>query len=531
MATAIFTAFKTRDFVGNTIHFNASASYPTSAITTYQWEFDDGGAVFLTSAFTAEHAYSNYGIRHPSLIVYEGISASTQYYLPDGISINPHPSIQISGIPAAGSELSFIDASGPYYDTGIISIEKMNFGDGSPTENGTPTTPFFHTYSADGTYTVSLSAYGISGSIAVDTVDIIMLIGVVSAEKDDYITLCGGMKSNRTGPGKLINLTNFLPEYLQNSDVFELTKFFEDYLNEMYSGYTGYIYNEEVSAGNPDIATISYSATPSINETDPRISILEKVKRLTELHDINLIDSEYIQFFAKYLGYNVEINRNEIGGFGEFGSTSAVCSNADSERYLRFVVSELPHWYKIKTTEDMIRVMLYSFGLVADIIQYYTKPYTNVSGDSRGYDENFMNWKLDDTDQLSTIQDDWFPTPHFAVKVDLDKTVATNMNNQDLLVTLSEQGDKIIKAIESVRPLNTVFHRLSVKTTEYGDIYADAQSRLSWYMRIDHDGYSDWWVSAAPPAPDNIIQDTIDSEEITWQDNISTSADTIQDSI
>jgi len=75
------------------------------------------------------------------------------------------------------------------------------------------------------------------------------------------------------------------------------------------------------------------------------MSILEKVNRLTELHDPDLIDLEYIQYFANNLGYNVNVNRSQFGN----GGTDAN-SEEELNRYLRFMVRNLPSWYKIKTT-------------------------------------------------------------------------------------------------------------------------------------------------------------------------------------
>jgi hypothetical protein len=314
-----------------------------------------------------------------------------------------------------------------------------------------------------------------------------------------YISLCGP-DNRRFGTCKSINLTNFLSDYLQETDVYDLVKFFEDFLNTMYSGLCGFQTVE--TKINTSASTLAFN-TPSQNlSVDPRISILEKIKRLTDLHDPDLIDIEYIQFFAKYLGYNVEISRGEIGGFGSFETSATVCSASENEKYLRFMVANLPNWYKIKTTRDMIKVMLYSFGLVGDIVQYYTKPIAQG-----GYDRNFINWKPDDNDDLATIPDNWFPTPHFSVKVDIDRSIDENSDVYNILNILMASGDKIIRAIESVRPINNVFHNLTAITTEYIDLWVGAQTRFSRYIRVDPDGYADWWISATPV----MVRYTIDS--------------------
>jgi len=61
----------------------------------------------------------------------------------------------------------------------------------------------------------------------------------VEAIKYDYIEIIGAA-SDRFERCRLINLTNFLPDYLKQSNIFDLVEFFEDYMNEMYDGKCGY---------------------------------------------------------------------------------------------------------------------------------------------------------------------------------------------------------------------------------------------------------------------------------------------------
>lgn len=497
---ALFVVNKYTEFVGNPIRFDASGS--TGPITIYEWDTDDGAVpIFATSAASADYSYQNYGLRLPSLTVWE-TSASNTYTLPVGITVNPHPHISISGVPAVNSAINFTDTSGPYYINGSVPMIAFNYGDGSLQVSGAPTDIFSHQFSAAGNYQISLSAIDTESNISIDTRTISILVGDICKTKPEYVSLCGP-DNRRFGSCKSINLTNFLSDYLQETDVYDLVKFFEDFLNTMYSGLCGF---QTVETNLNASATQLAFSTPAQNlSTDPRISILEKIKRLTELHDPDLIDIEYIQFFAKYLGYNVEISRGEIGGFGSFETSATVCSASENEKYLRFMVANLPNWYKIKTTRDMIKVMLYSFGLVGDIIQYYTKPIAQG-----GYDRNFVNWKPDDNDDLATIPNNWFPTPHFSVKIDLDRSIEENPDVYNILNILMNTGDKIIRAIESVRPINTIFHNLTAITTEYIDIWVGAQTRFSRYIHVDPDGYADWWVTNTPAMVKYIIDSYAD---------------------
>jgi PKD repeat protein len=134
--SALFVVNKSTEFVGNTIRFDASSS--TGPINIYEWDMDDGTVpIFSTSAISADYSYQNYGLRLPALTVWES-SASDTYILPEGITVNPHPYISISGIPAVNSALAFTDTNGPYYFTSEETevILTLDFGDGSPQVSG-----------------------------------------------------------------------------------------------------------------------------------------------------------------------------------------------------------------------------------------------------------------------------------------------------------------------------------------------------------------------------------------------------------
>jgi hypothetical protein len=254
---------------------------------------------------------------------------------------------------------------------------------------------------------------------------------------------------------KYINLSNFLPEYLKDTDVLALTNVFEDFLNEMYTGSPSYQL-EETKIDSVS-ATIDFVEPTTI--TTRTISILEKCKRLTELHDPNLIDdSDHLQNLANTLGYNVDLNKGEIGSYiaTEFSATSADCL----DRYLRFVIENLPNWYKIKTTKNAMKVMLYSYGIIADVSFYYTN---NYLPESQG-----GIWKVSDylngTNSVENLDDNLFPTPHFIIWEDLDNSTSdaiwdTNKINQ------------IIKSVNSIRPINTVFRQLGGFMQRQLDMY------------------------------------------------------------
>jgi len=232
--------------------------------------------------------------------------------------------------------------------------------------------------------------------------------------EQNFIIACD---TNRT-----INLTNYLPQYLRDnydgssSEFFQFTQFFESYLNTIYT----------------DV------------DKPCNLSVLEKTKRLQDLHDIDKIETGYIPYYAKMLGYNVGINKGELGTFSTNSSKTYADSLTDYQnKCLRFVVGNLPNWYSIKTTRNAVRIMLLSFGIIGDIVDYYTNDYAD-------------NWMQNKTSSGQYVADDipsdWYPTPHISVSIDL--------RNSENSVVYSEQTSHILNAMEDIRPVNVVVEGL-----------------------------------------------------------------------
>lgn len=214
-----------------------------------------------------------------------------------------------------------------------------------------------------------------------------------------------------------------------------------------------------------------------------KISILEKIDRLKECQDPDLMDINSIQYFAENLGYDVNINRGELGNLALATDDTNTCSADDADRYLRFAIRNLPLWYKTKTTNNSLKIMLYSFGMVGDISQYYTNNYLP--------EKNGGKWIAPDysmsNNDLSQIPKDFYPTPHFIVWINLDLS-ENNLNIENA------KRDQIVNAIESIRPANTVFKRLGAYTTVNYNIYMNLFTRFhSRYIKIPANGDSDGW--------------------------------------
>jgi len=259
------------------------------------------------------------------------------------------------------------------------------------------------------------------------------------------------------------------------SEISELLQVFEDYLNTMFTGTNSLSAIETETPLGSTSATIEY-VIPNSNY----ISLLEKIQRLPELHDPELIDIKHIQYLASMLGYNVNLNRGELGTY--LSEEDSVLGKTNLEKYLRFIVLTLPHWYKVKTTESAIKLLLFSFGIVADISYYYTDSYLP--------EQEGGKWKVSDYDMLAEsiteIPDNFYPTPHFIIWQDLD------ISESELQWDIKKR-ESIINAINSIRPINTVFRHIGAYTKRDFNVFITGHTRWKYYCKIDSDGNSDYW--------------------------------------
>lgn len=271
-----------------------------------------------------------------------------------------------------------------------------------------------------------------------------------------FLSGAGPEEPIRFGDNKSIDLSGYLPGYLQESETNDLMIFFQDFLNTLY-----------------DQKIYVNSATDYEVGNRPKISVLEKINRLTDLKDPDYCDIEYIQYFASTLGYNVDIFRSELGVVVDSDSEDPEVQE-DVKRYLRFIVSNLPSWFKLKTTNNAIKIMLYSFGLVGDLITRYTNDYRADNG------INWINFR-EGRDSFTDVDSEYYPTSHYVVSIELDSSTQ-NFSLNDVT------RFNVLNAIESIRPVNTVFDKIlgHVKRTETLLIHPIARKKL--YMKMTLDG-------------------------------------------
>lgn len=271
----------------------------------------------------------------------------------------------------------------------------------------------------------------ISGVFKYDVPVNVSASGYVEISATNFVNMTSKFRENNfiigCENGKKINLTNFLPQYLREnfdgseSEFFQFIEVFQNYLNTLYT---------------------------SVDEPC-NISMLERIKRLQDLRSIDKIETTNIPHYADMLGYDVGINKSEIG---LFNYTSAGYSDTLSEyqdKCLRFVVKNLPNWYSIKTTRNAVKMMLLSFGIIGDVIEFYTLDYENYWKQNRVTGTTIVS---------PTLTKEWYPTPHISVGIDL--------KNSPYQQIYSDQTKKIVNAMESIRPANVVINGLQGYVSE-----------------------------------------------------------------
>lgn len=152
--SADFTASQTGGNYPLVVSFNPVT---TGTVTGYNWNFGDPSIPSSTSQYPTV-TYTNPGTYTVSLTVTDSSGSVTQTKSNFITVTAPPPVANFSATPTSGVApvtVNFNDAS-----TGSVTSRSWNFGDGSTSTEVNPS----HTYSAAGSYTVSLTVTGAGGS-------------------------------------------------------------------------------------------------------------------------------------------------------------------------------------------------------------------------------------------------------------------------------------------------------------------------------------------------------------------------------
>lgn len=316
-------------------------------------------------------------------------------------------------------------------EVNTIIPDSIGFDINSPIYTSTLTE---NVYGKDYTYTVMISAGGDVGISAMNNV-------ALTATLYEYGFLFGCIDQRK------INLVDFIPTWLREysdsstkassePEMVQFVEFFENYLNTLYN-----------------------SADDSCS-----LSILSKINSLTKLHDPDTIDMDYIQYFANLMGYNLSFSRDTI-------NTTTESENDDElNRYIRFTVRNLPNWYRIKSTRNAVKVLLLSFGIVGDLIEYHTSDYEDEWIPNTLTDNKFL------TSEISSRRD-LYPTPHMAIGIDM-------VNSQKGWV---KNITEIIDSLDAIRPVNVVFDNIvGYINSTAATVNVDMAAKVTYTINADY---------------------------------------------
>jgi hypothetical protein len=118
--------------------------------------------------------------------------------------------------------------------------------------------------------------------------------------------------------------------------------------------------------------------------------------------------------------------------------------------------------------------MLFSFGIIGDLFTLF----------SNDYDKKWISDREDDRSSVGTqLPSEYYPTPHFQLAINLRRTAPTWLQNLG----------PILNAIDSIRPINTVFERFAM----YYDMDPAIINVVAGSPHISQSVYIDWTNSPA----------------------------------
>jgi hypothetical protein len=210
---------------------------------------------------------------------------------------------------------------------------------------------------------------------------------------------------------------------------------------------------------------------------DGRISILEKIHRLIDLIDGTMVPDELIYEVANQVGYDKSTQLLNYNNYGnepslQYYSPETYLGIEDDfvNEKVRFIVDSLPQWYSQKITRRGLKIILFASNIIGNVATEYTKNYSTKLVDwdninlriSDTTDENGRNIIEEDfeeflkTDRVGDNKNEWYPTSHFNVWIDLNAT----SQYIDYDVLFGSGDNSISKILTETRPVNTVYEGL-----------------------------------------------------------------------
>lgn len=207
--------------------------------------------------------------------------------------------------------------------------------------------------------------------------------------------------------------------------------------------------------------------------SDMKYPLIEKIERLAYLKDPNVIDFEFIDHLARYMGYDMTPLTDDIS------ESVFYKTQEEKEKSIRSIIKNLPYFNALRATKPGLESLLLTFGLVGKVVTLWTeadKPYQDFIPD-------YMIREIQYSKMYDNNPTTFAPTPHFKLEIDIEG----NFDNQ---ITTRELP-RLTNNIEIYKPINTVFDGiiLYVESTLKAAVYAGEMKAIG-RMQADV-GYED----------------------------------------
>jgi len=280
-------------------------------------------------------------------------------------------------------------------------------------------------------------------------------VKIGSAQLDDYVKNATYAEAE-LGPwivmdpdGRRYNLKQFVPKYLRQTDYYDFVKFFELFLNTMYTNVT----------------------------RGTNISGLEKIAEISDFLDIDKIENYLVADYAKHRGmeWNVDLETLVKMNSGFF-NPDAFTNYSETEvmNMVKYALKNLPLYNQLKGTEKGITLALKMFSFSAKLIPLWVKMENPIEENPTFIEED-------------TLRDftNMFMTSRFNVKITSKADFETFNENIEGLIRLIRSIKPITKILNLIK-YNTVPDEESVTTVKISSGYKENSETVVPY-KIEYD--------------------------------------------
>lgn len=250
----------------------------------------------------------------------------------------------------------------------------------------------------------------------------------------------------------------------------QLKSFYSDYFAKLTDSYK--LLNNVFS----EILITPVYNIESSEDYNLELSVLEKMDEVQYIADAEKTSIDNLASIVKSMGFNIDIDINDIALLRFNSNYIELSEGKKTEVRLiaRRFVKSIPSIIECKTTKSLINGIFAIFGINTTVLDYYTKDYSETDT------SKWIQTSIDD----SAIASQYFPTSHFGVsiqnKYDIETPKVETLgdlsinpipaeylnpmsslylypNNPEYEEFLYKGFDTLVRIIDSIRPVNSVF--------------------------------------------------------------------------